>query len=304
MTISELLGRYPFPPDQKRPVHIRGELIHHFIYPPHTAKNSDLNYLYCSTDKLTVCIFQLGPGGVFDPPDYHAGDEVYYILEGILTEGNPPMGQLVRVKQGEGLLLPKPVWHKGYNFEQGIVRILAVLAPKIWEEGLPPTEFRPEMFKYYKGAFNNRLPTHPPIAGHVVLGTADDIGRWPLPGPQSRQEPLMMYPIREEDKLLNIQGSESPMLVKFLVSNDWVHVGEFVLPAGGTSPRHSEPDTHRGDCLLYVEQGPITIYLPDTQDVYHVQVGEAMFLPEGVRYQMINYTAGVVVAVFAIAPQL
>jgi mannose-6-phosphate isomerase-like protein (cupin superfamily) len=304
MSTAQFFGKYPFPPEQKRPVHIHGDLIQHFIYPPHTVKGSDLNTLYCSTDKLTVCIFQLGPGGVFDPPDYHAGDEVYYILEGVLTEANPPLGQVVQVKQGEGLLLPKPVWHKGYNYEQGIVRILAVLAPKIWDEGLPPTEFRPEMFKRYKGPHNAGLPSYPALPAPCTLGTADDIGRWPLPGPQSRQEPLLMYPIREEGKLLNVYGTESPMLVKFVVSNDWVHVGEFVLPAGGIEPRYSEIGAHRGDCLLYVEQGPITLYLPDTQEVYQVQVGEAMFIPEGVGYQMINYTAGLVKAIFAIAPGL
>jgi mannose-6-phosphate isomerase-like protein (cupin superfamily) len=301
---SKVFGNHPFPPEEKRAIHIRGDLIHHFIYPVTTPHFSDLNYLYCSTDKLTVCTFQLGPGGVFEPPDYHTGDEVYLVLHGTLTEGNPPLGQFVQVREGEALLLPRPVWHKGYNFEQDYVRIFAVIAPRIWEDQLPPTDFTPKMNKLYKGVNNEGLTTYPPIPATHTTGTTDDIGRWPLPGPQSRQDPLLFYHIREEDKLINIHGTQYPMLIKFAVSNDLLHVGEFILPGGGISSRASEADVHRGDCLLYIDKGPITIYLPDTTEAFDVQESEAFFIPEGVRYQLINYTAGAVRAIFAIAPGL
>jgi hypothetical protein len=29
----EIFGNHPFPPDRKRPLHIQGDLIRHFIYP-------------------------------------------------------------------------------------------------------------------------------------------------------------------------------------------------------------------------------------------------------------------------------
>ena len=124
------------------------------------------------------------------------------------------------------------------------------------------------------------------------------------PSGSSRCEPQLFYHIREEDKLLNVHGVSSPMLIKFSVSNDWVHVGEFILPTGGINPRASEPDTHAGDAVLYVERGPVTFFLPDTTDAFKVEAGEAMFVPEGTRYQMINYTAGAIKVVFAIAPEL
>jgi gentisate 1,2-dioxygenase len=94
------------------------------------------------------------------------------------------------------------------------------------------------------------------------------------------------------------------MLIKFFVSNDLLHMGEFILPAGGTGSRASEPDSHKGDCVLFVEWGPITVFLPDTLEAFDVQPEEAMFLPEGERYQIINYTAGTVKAIFSIAPGL
>ncbi len=295
-------GNHPFPPDQKRPIHIRGELIKQFIYPAERPHFSDLNYLYVSTDKLTVGTWQLGPGGNYDPPDLHAGDEVYYVLEGVLTEHNPLLGEFMQVKKGEALLLPQGGYHKGHNFEQGVMRILYVIAPKIWEDQIPPMDFSQGKMKMYKGVHNDKLPSHPQIQQWSVHGTTDDIGRWPVPGPECRKEPILFYHITEDKKLVNVHGTEYPMLIRFFVSNDLLHMGEFILPAGGTGCRASEADSHKGDCALYVEQGPITVFLPDTQEAFDVQVAEVMFIPEDTRYQLINYTPDTVKAIFSIAP--
>jgi mannose-6-phosphate isomerase-like protein (cupin superfamily) len=301
---EEIFGNYPFKPSEKRPLHIRGELIKHFIYPAERPHFSDLNYLYVSTDKLTVGTWQLGPGGNYDPPDLHAGDEVYYVLDGVLTEHNPLVGEFMQVRKGEALLLPMHGYHKGHNFEQGIMRILYVIAPKIWEDQIPPMDFEDGRMKQYKGKHNSALPSYEPMPQWNRHGTTDDIGRWPVPGPECRKDPKIFYHITEDKKLLNIHGTEYPMLIKFFVSNDLLHMGEFILPAGGTGSRASEPDSHKGDCVLFVEWGPITVFLPDTLDAFDVQPEEAMFIPEGLRYQLINYTAGTVKAIFSIAPGL
>jgi mannose-6-phosphate isomerase-like protein (cupin superfamily) len=301
---ENIFGNHPFPPDKKKPIAIRGELIRHFIYPAERPHFSDLNYLYVSTDKLTVGTWQLGPGGTYDPPDLHAGDEVYYLLDGVLTEHNPLMGEFIRARKGEALLLPMHGYHKGYNFEQGIMRILYVIAPKIWEDQAPPMDFQSGRMKMYKGPFNKEFPANPPLAQWDVHGTTDDIGRWPAPGPECRKAPIRFYHITEEKKLVNVHGVEHPMLVKFFVSNDLVHMGEFILPAGGAGSRASEPDRHRGDALLFVEEGPVTFFLTETQEAFDIQVGEAMFIPEGVSYQIINYTDHRNKVIFSIAPGL
>lgn len=304
MSVAELFGKYPFPPDQKRPIHIRGELIYHFIYPLTEPRFSDLNYMFLSTDRFQVCTFQLGPGGVFEPPDLHWGDEVYYILEGTMTLENPLTGQCVQAKNGEVLYLPKFAWHKGYNFEQDIVRILAIIAPKAWADNTPPTDFDRTQARSYDDRHASPPPTQPAMPAPQTPGTADDIGRWPLPGPAARRDPVYLYHVPDDRKLRVIHGREYPMLIKLAVSNELVHVGEFILPAGGVSARISEPDIHRGDCAAYVERGPITFFLPDTGQTFDVQEKEVMFMPEGTRYQLINYTAGQVKAVFAIAPEM
>ncbi len=299
-----IFGEYPFPPDKKKPLHIRGELIKHFIYPAERPHFSDINHLYVSTDQLTVGTWQLAPGGTYDPPDLHAGDEVYYVLEGVLTEHNPLLGEFTRVKKGEALLLPMHGYHKGYNFEQEIMRILYVIAPKIWEENVPPMDFSEGKMKMYKGKGNLSLPKSEPIPQWNLHGTTDDIGRWPVPGPECRKEPIVFYHITEEKKLLNVHGTTYPMLIKFYVSNDLVHMGEFILPGGGIGSRASEPDSHAGDCVLFIEQGPITVFLPDTHEAFDVAEEEAMFLPGGTCYQLINYTMSSVKAIFSIAPGL
>jgi gentisate 1,2-dioxygenase len=301
---DNLFGNHPFPPNQKKPIHIRGDLIKHFIYPAKRPHFSDLNYLYCSTDTLTVGTWQLGPGGTYDPPDLHAGDEVYYLLEGVLTEHNPLIGEFMQAKKGEALLLPMHGYHKGYNFEQGIMRILYVIAPKIWEDNYPPMDFDQGKMKMYKGAHNSKLPSSREIPQWNRHGTTDDIGRWPVPGPDCRKDPILFYHITEEKKLLNVHGTQYPMLVKFFVSNDLVHMGEFILPAGGVGSRASEPDSHQGDCVLFVECGPITVFLPDTLEAFDVQEEEAMFVPKGTRYQLVNYTDHGIKAIFSIAPRM
>ena len=304
MAEENIFGNHPFSPDKKRPIHIRGELIKQFIYPEERPYASDLNYLYVSTDKLTVGTWQLGPGGTYDPPDLHAGDEVYYVLEGTLTEHNPVLGEFTNVNKGEALLLPEGGYHKGYNFSQDIMKILYVIAPKIWLDQEPPMDFAGENMKMYKGKYNSKLKKYPQKQKWNVLGTTDDIGRWPIPGPECRNEPIYFYHITEEKKLLNVHGIKYPMLIKFFVSNDLCHMGEFILPAGGIGSRASEPDSHKGDCCLNIEIGPVTVFLPETKKAFDVQKGEAFFIPEGVKYQLINYTDHTVKAIFSIAPKL
>jgi mannose-6-phosphate isomerase-like protein (cupin superfamily) len=128
------MGKWPCPPDKKKPMKAPKK---DFIFPPNNPYMSDLNYLYVSNDKIHVGIFILPPGAKYEPPDVHAGDEVYYVLEGTLTELNPLTGTTQEVREGEAILLPKGAWHQGFNFEKRPLKILYVIAPNFWatEEG-------------------------------------------------------------------------------------------------------------------------------------------------------------------------
>ncbi len=126
----------------------------------------------------------------------------------------------------------------------------------------------------------------------------------PIAGPQARKEPVNSMLISEKDKLAVIWGEEYPVLLKFLVSNDLVHMAEFFLPAGGLSPRCSEAHSHQGDEATYVCEGDLVVFFPDTNDAMEVRPQEVIFIPEGVNHQYINYSDQVVKAVKAVAPGL
>ncbi len=58
------------------------------------------------------------------------------------------------------------------------MRILYVIAPKIWETQVPPMDFSSGKMKQYKGKHNSALPVHPQYPQWNLHGTTDDIGRY------------------------------------------------------------------------------------------------------------------------------
>lgn len=148
--VPSYFGNFPFPPDRKKPVLIRRQDMLVFVYPQDTPYFGDINRLCASTDKITVAVYSVAPGSKFEPPDVHSGDEVYYVIKGTLTQFNPETGDVHEVHEGEALYIPKGAWHQSYNFTDKEARMLAVLAPRVWDaENPPPSEFpgRPKLFK-------------------------------------------------------------------------------------------------------------------------------------------------------------
>lgn len=129
------------------------------------------------------------------------------------------------------------------------------------------------------------------------------IGSWPIDGKEGRINGEMIK-IDRNQMLHFIHGETHPIPFTLYVSNDLVHMGEFSLPSGGEGSRASEPLTHKGDAVFYIECGPVVFFLPDTHDVFEVHEGEGMIIPEGTRYQCINYTDKTIKTIFSIAPEL
>lgn len=303
--VNEVMGRLPYPPEELKPKHIRKEEYIDSIYPPAAPEFADLTRFIVSTDKIFIGTYQLAPGGSFNPPDLHPGDETYYVLDGTLTQQNAVNGQVIRAYKGESIWMPREAWHKAFNFEDEILRILFAIAPKAWDDKIPPDDYpHGEAIKAYKGKQNAQYKELPRLKKPSYIGTTDDIGRWPVSGPEGREDPKLFYRIREEDKLLNIYDYDNPMLMKFFVSNDIMHMGEFILPAGGKGVRTSPVDVHKGDCALFVLEGPVTVYLPETEEAFIVNEEDTMFIPEGVPYRLMNFNAKPIKAIFMIAPGL
>ena len=80
--LVDILEKFPFGPDEKRPILLHKNDYSTALYPPDNAFTSDNTFTLISVDTFMLGIYELCPGGVFLPLDIHPGDESYYILNG------------------------------------------------------------------------------------------------------------------------------------------------------------------------------------------------------------------------------
>lgn len=281
-------GNHPYTEKAKdHPIPLTKENIGMFLYPATGDLGfSDYDHVFYSSEKLTVASMEIPAGSFFDPPDYHPGDEVYFVLDGIITQYNPRSGQCVRVKENEVLIVPEGVWHTAYNFEQQPLCAITIIAPKIVDDQNFPSDTHIAK-KLFLGDTNDE---HISVNGQksIRFGSLDDLGKWPKEGATLRAEQLL-YPISEEDKLLCIQGDGDPVLVKISVSNDYLTVGEYILPSGGVRCRHTEPICFSGETVLIGIDCPVVLYVPRLELTYRIQRFEGMYMPAGMPFQLLNY---------------
>lgn len=298
--LKDILENFPFPKEEKVPTLIRKEDYSTALYPPNNALTSDNTFTLVSTDTFMLGIYELGPGGSFDPMDIHPGDETYYILNGPIVQrsGN---GQFAYLNSGDGLYMPEGAWHKAHNFSNEKARVLYFITPKAWSEDIPPKHIPTDYdTKYYKGNLNKDIPDMRPLIKDISRqGTTDDIGSWPVDAQEARKTGAV-YAIYDQNKLNNVHGTEHPMLIRFISSNDYGHFGEFVLPAGGYGPRVSEPDKHVGDAALYCLEGPVTVNLPDLEESFVLREEDTFFVPSDTSYQLVNFENKPIKVIFAI----
>lgn len=295
-----VFGNHPFTPDGKKDevIFLDSSNIGYFLYPDEGLDYSDVNNVFFSGERLTVCTMDIGPGGFFNPPDYHPGDEAYFVAEGVDSQYNPATGQLIQVKQDEALLIPKGVLHSAYNFEGVRLRTIAVIAPKIVEDQTFPTDTAGAK-KVLHGAQNDKMPCIGEYDDPQIIPSIDNLGQWPAPGPVLREKGVL-YHVTENKKLKAIHGDLHPVLVKFSISNDFMQMGEYIVPVGGTTCRHSEVFEHPSECVLIGLDGLMTIYLPEKRHTYQMKRYEGIYLPRGTKYQLVNYESERARCLFAV----
>lgn len=286
---------------KNKPIHIKGDKIAKFIYPDISLAYGDLNFLYLSTDHMTVVLWEMAPGSQFNPPDYHEGDEIYYILDGEITELNPVTGEVMRAKKGEAMLIPKHSVHIGINFGDKVMRNFAVIAPKSVVDQTFPTDADPR-HKLYQGKYNSELKVIKGWEESVYHPTLDDIGEWPKHTDFLR-ETGFYYHIPEDKKLLSVMGGyENPVLVKTCVSNNYVHVGEYFLPTGGPGPRQTQSIKYEGECFIFAPEERVSVYIPADHQSYVLEHEEGLYLPPNTEHTILNFNANPLKVLFAVAP--
>ena len=136
----------------------------------------------------------------------------------------------------------------------------------------------------------------------------DLLGRYPVPGEEARKNKRLIH-IPPDKMLKLIHGKENHILVSFFVSNDFVHFGKIQVPKG----IYSDPETHRGDEVLFILKGKLTVQVYEEEDgedtsvlheSYEILPEEQFLIPEGMKHRYLNFSNEVVEAVFGIAPEL
>ena len=128
-----------------------------------------------------------------------------------------------------------------------------------------------------------------------------DLGKFPASGEEGREKKLF-YKLTEDNSVKMISGKRTPQLISVWCSNDVVQFGSIKILSGGVGPQQTEVDSHPGDAVFYVTDGPMTFFFPDRGETMSVNAGERMYIPADEKYKIINYGAKTIRAIFAIAP--
>jgi len=310
MELGDYFGNLPYPPDQKKPCLIEERDRKVFIFSPEVPEESNTVELAVSTDVLHCGFMEMAPGSTWHFVDEHLGDETYYLISGNLTELECVSGECVEANAGDTLYIPMGCKHKGYNFSEEKQRIFWVIAPGMWPKETD-TSFPHDAIRMYKNGKDDfdisaKKESDFGLRKEYKLRVSDvnQIGRFPVFGFEAREKPIYYYVMNETNCLTTVFGQKHPMRLRFFVSNDLLHVGEFYLPAGGVGSRVSEVDEHGGDKAIYAVQGPIVVFLPDTQETFRIQEGDVLYLPAHTKHQFINYNARPIIGYFAIGGEL
>jgi len=311
MKKQEFFGNLPYPSDRKKPTLVREKDHKLFIFSPEVPEESNLVTVAVSTDQLHCGLLEMGAGSNWHFVDEHLGDEIYFILSGNLTELECNTGECVEAYPGDMLYIPEGCKHRGYNFSENILRLFWVIVPEIWPEETnityPLDKIR--IYKNGKDIYNlaDKKESEFSLRKELKLFKRDvnQLGQFPLPGKEARRNPIHYYVMNKNNCLTTVFGLKYPMRLRFFISNDYMDAGEFYLPSGGVGSRVSEVDIHDGDAVIYGLQGPITVFFPDKPGVsYQVKENNLMFIPEGTKYQFINYNSHPLKGYFAVAKNL
>ena len=246
--------------------------------------------IYGRGDRIASLTFSLAPGGYFKSSkawkplfDQH---RFYYVVQGSLAIHDPEHGDIAVADAGEAIYWTGAKWHFGYNFGQTETIVLDWYAPQERAAHVPEIEFgktKPELTM-------------------VVNGRYDLIGRWPAAKTETREKLLReggVVTLTRRDGLHFVSGDRMPMLTSLFVSTEVLTAGVIELRPG----TKSEAELHPGDEVLYVTEGRLHVYLPDSYDWFEVHARDSLFLPEGTRHEYWNYGDRPVAFAFCVAPR-
>lgn len=136
----------------------------------------------------------------------------------------------------------------------------------------------------------------------VMNGRYDLIGRWPAAMTETRETLLRdggVVTLTKRDALHLISGARMPIVTSLFISTEVFTAGVMELRPG----TKTESEQHPGDEVLYVTEGRLNVYLPDSYDWFEAHARDSLFVPEGTRHEYWNYDDRPVAFAFCVAPR-
>ena len=239
------------------------------------------------------------------------GTKTYYLLQGNLTELECDSGECVEANTRRHPVHPHGRQeHKGYNFSEE--------KQVLFSSKLPAKMSARQERHILPGGENSLVQererrVQPWRDGGEGRRAAQGVGATPAgrrpthslcePGPESRKKPIHYYVQNKSNSLTTIFGSKFPVRPA-LPCQQRLPARRRAVPAvrrgrGISLLRGGFP--RRGHCKCSSPAASITFFIPETEEVLpQAKKEEVMYIPEKVKYQLINYDDAPVEAYFAI----
>ncbi|WP_392544980.1 cupin domain-containing protein [Oryzobacter telluris] len=165
--------------------------------------------VYSSSLNLHVLEFELPAGAGFTHSETNktvfAGDVAYCVLDGELVLANPLVGEVRRVRAGQGVLFRRDTWHHGFNPTGGTTRVLEFFSP-------PPS----------RGTASEYARQQPMIP-EVSYADRRWLGRWPAARDESERA-VSLHVLDDDRALWGFAATAPTHLTATWVSTEFLTV--------------------------------------------------------------------------------
>jgi len=245
--------------------------------------------IYGRGERIAGLIFKLAPGEYFRTSDtwrtVYDQDRYYYVVCGELTIEDPETGDVAVAKSGEAIYWHGARYHFGYNFNFEETLVLDWYAPQERPANVPEIAASPT-----KRQLKERIG-----------GRFDLLTKWPKDAGADRamrQKEGRVTTVRRSDALSLVHGETNPVRMDIFASSKNLTSGVFDLRPSIMS----DPEVHGGDETLFVLEGTVHVYLPDSYDWFELHPLDCLYLPEGTRHQYANNGSRLATAAFCVTP--
>lgn len=245
--------------------------------------------VYGRGERIAGLIFKLTPGEYFRASNtwrtLYDQDRYYYVVCGELTIQDPETGDVAVAKAGEAIYWSGARYHFGYNCNFEETMVLDWYAPQERASNVPEIAM---------SATKRKLDSR-------IDAREDLIGSWPAKAGTDRnlrQTQGRVMTVRPADALSIMHGEKNPVRIDIYASSKNLTAGVIELRPSIMS----DPEVHGGDETLFVLEGSVHVYLPDSYDLFELHALDCLYLPEGTRHQYSNPGVRLAKLAFCVTP--